>query len=282
MSPLVGAGPRRLRVPVGTVGDVRPGDLVVLATMGHDTAAALATLPPDVPLVSFQNGLAPLEELEGREVIAGMLYVPAERRAPGVVVLAGSPQPGAIFLGRWPRGAVGPEAWFADALTRAGFRAEVFADIAPWIRAKCLTNLGGIHVALCDAPPMDVVDATVEEARAVFRAQGVDVIPDDVFDARIGPMEVVAVDGLPRVGGSTRHALARGDRLETEWLHGYFVRLGERLGVPTPLNAALVALAAQATAERWAPGCLSAEELRDRLAHCHGGSAGRPGRGPNA
>jgi ketopantoate reductase len=89
-------------VPVGTVGDVRPDDLVVLATMGHDTTDAVATLPPDVPLVSFQNGLAPLEELDGREVIAGMLYVPAERRAPGVVVLAGSPHAGAIFLGRWP------------------------------------------------------------------------------------------------------------------------------------------------------------------------------------
>src|SRR5688572_19830275 len=40
-------GPRRLRVPVGAVGDVRPGDLVVLATMGHDTASAVAALPPD-------------------------------------------------------------------------------------------------------------------------------------------------------------------------------------------------------------------------------------------
>jgi 2-dehydropantoate 2-reductase len=254
-------GPRRLRVPVGHVEDVRSDDLVVLATMGHDTTAAVATLPADVPLVSFQNGLAPLEELAGREVIAGMLYVPAERRAPGVVVLAGSPHPGAIFLGRWPSGAVGPEVWFAKVLTNAGFRAEVFADIAPWIRAKALTNLGGIHVALCDDPPMDLLVATVEEARACFRAQGVDVIADAAFDARIGPMEVVAVDGLPRVGGSTRHALARGDRLETEWLHGYFVRLGERLGVPTPINAALVEFAARATAERWVAGKLSGEDL---------------------
>ncbi len=252
------AGSRRLRVPVGRVDDVREGDVVILATMGHDTEAAVASLPPGVPVVSFQNGLAPLEALAlTRPVSAAMLYVPAERRAPGVVVLAGSPSPGAIFLGGWPGGQHGVETWLAGALTRAGFRAEVFAEVAPWIRAKALTNLGGIFAALCDEPPVELLDATVAEARACFAALGAEVIPDDVFDARIGPMEVVAVDGLPRVGGSTRHALARGDRLETESLHGYFVRLGERLRVPTPVNRALVALAARATAQRWPPGALS-------------------------
>ncbi len=254
-------GPRRLRVPVGTIEDLRPTDLVVLAAMGHDTPAAVATLGPDRAVVSFQNGLAPLDALLPRPVIAGMLYVPAERRAPGVVALAGAPSPGAIFLGRWPRGRVGPEPWLADALRAAGFRAEVFDDIAPWIRAKTLTNLGGIFAALCDAPPVEVLDATVAEARACFEAQGVEVITDAEFDARIGPMQVMAVDGLPRVGGSTRHALARGDRLETDSLHGYFVRLGAQLGVPTPLNAALVRLAERAMAERWAPGVFTPDQL---------------------
>jgi 2-dehydropantoate 2-reductase len=258
-------GPRHLRVPVGTVRDIRPGDLVLLATMGHDTADAVAALPPDTSLVSFQNGLAPLELLANRPLVAAMLYVPAERRAPGTVVLAGSPSPGAIFLGGWPSGILGPERWLASHLRRAGFRAEVFDDIAPWIRAKALANLGGTCAALCDDPPADVLAALDAEARACFAAQGVDVIPDDVFDARIGPMQVVAVDGLQRVGGSTRHALARGDRLETGSLHGYFVRLGETLGVPTPCNAALIALAGRAMREAWAPGRLASDELRKKL-----------------
>jgi ketopantoate reductase len=76
---------------------------------------------------------------------------------------------------------------------------------------------------------------------------------------------VALVDGLPRVGGSTRHALARGDRLETASLHGYFVRLGQDLGIPTPLNAGIIALAERASAEGWRPGALSAEELRRAL-----------------
>lgn len=259
-------GPRRIRVPVGEVGDVGPADLVVLCAMGHDTAEAVASLAPDRPIVSFQNGIAPLEALAPRPVVAGMLYVPAERRAPGVVALAGTPAPGAVLMGRWPSGRVGVEGALADALAAAGFRAEVLDDVAPWIRAKSLANLGGTAVALCDEPPRALVEAMVAEARAVFAAAGAEVVPDDVFDARIGPMTVAAVDGTPRVGGSTRHALARGDRLETASLQGWFVREGERLGVPTPLNRGMVALSARAERERWRPGCLSPEELAARLA----------------
>lgn len=259
-------GAMHVHVPVGRREDVRPDDLVILATMGHDTHEAIADLPGDTPIVSFQNGIAPLGALAGRTVIAAMLYVPAERRAPGVVVLAGAPSPGAIFLGKWPQGVCGVEVPLAAALVRAGFRAEVFDDIAPWIRAKCLANLGGVFAALCDDPPRELLDATVAEARACFTAEGAAVISDEEFDARIGPMEVVAVDGLPRLGGSTRHALARGDRLETAWLHGYFVELGARVGVATPLNAALVPLADRAWRERWVPGAMSAEALRAAIA----------------
>lgn len=270
-------GPRHLRVPVGGIGDVRPDDLVVLSTMGHDTAAAVASLPPEVPLVTFQNGLEPLEALAGRPVLAAMVYVPAERRAPGVVALAGSPAPGAIFLGAWPDGPPGEAAWLADTLGRAGFRTAVFSPIAPWIRAKALTTLGGFFVAVCDDPPPDLVDATVDEARACFEAAGVDVVPDDVFDTRLGPLAVVDLDGLPRIGGSTRHALARGDRLETASLHGYFVRLGARVGVATPWNTAVVALAERAMAEGWAPGHLSADALRRALEPGRAPAVGRPG-----
>lgn len=258
-------GPRRLHVPVGTAADVRADDVVLLATMGHDTADAVAALPPSVPVVSLQNGIAPLDALAGRSVVATMVFVPAERRAPGVVVLAGTPQPGAIFLGRWPQGSLRIEVPLAAALQRAGFRARTFYDIAPWIRAKTLTNLGGILAALCDEYTADVAQAAVAEARACFEHQGLEVVPDEEFDEAIGPMQVADVDGLPRLGGSTRHALARGDRLETATLHGYFVRLGETLGVPTPVNAGLVALAERAWREGWQPGKLGPDELRAAL-----------------
>ena len=54
--------------------------------------------------------------------------------------------------------------------------------------------------------------------------------------------DAAPVDGRARVGGSTRAALARGDLLETAWLHGPIVERGRALGVPTPVNEALIAL----------------------------------------
>lgn len=258
------SGPRRLRVPLGTTQDLRPGDLVLLATMGHDTVEAAAALPAGWPVVSLQNGEAPLQALD-RPVIAAVVYVPAERRAPGVVVMAGSPYPGAILLGAWPAGRVGPEAALAEALSRAGFRTAICDPIAPWVRAKSLRNLGGALIALCDAPPADSVEALVAEARAVYAAAGLPVTDDADFDDAVGPLASVAVDGLPRVGGSTRHALARGDRLETASLHGPLVALGQRWGVPTPQNAAIIALAEQAAAEGWPAGGMAPAALRAAL-----------------
>ena len=258
------SGPRRLRLPLGTLQDLRPGDLVLLATMGHDTIEATAALPAGWPVVSLQNGEAPLHALD-RPVIAAVVYVPAERRAPGVVVMAGSPYPGAILLGGWPSGVVGPEAALAEALRQAGFRTAIRDPIAPWVRAKSLRNLGGALIALCDAPPAELVEALVAEARAVYAAAGLPVANDADFDAAVGPLETVAVDGLPRVGGSTRHALSRGDRLETASLHGPIVALGRQWGVPTPRNTAIIALAEQAAAEGCPAGGMAPAALRAAL-----------------
>lgn len=259
------AGATRVRLPV--VGALQPlaptpDDLVLVCVMGHHTADAVAGLDPAVPVVSLQNGTAPLDVLasRGHAVTAGMVFVPAERRAPGVVVLSGDPVPGALLLGGWPSGGTAAARWLAPRLRDAGFRAEALDDIAPWVHAKALANLGGIVVALCDDPPVDVIEAARAEALAVHAAAGRTLPSVEALVERVGPLAVVPVDGQPRVGGSTRHALRRGDALETAALHGPVLEEGARLGVPTPVNAALVRLAEQA---RGTPaGGWSADALR--------------------
>ena len=48
------------------------------------------------------------------------------------------------------------------------------------------------------------------------------------------------VDGLPEtMTSSMHHDLTAGRRLEVSWLSGGVARLGERVGVPTPLNRAV-------------------------------------------
>jgi len=258
----------RLRVPNVPRLDptlLRPGDVVAVCVMGQHTAEAVAGLPVDVPVVSLQNGSRPLDVLldRGHPTTAGMVYVPAERRKPGTVVLAGVPTPGAVLLGGWGRTGEDPiAAWLAQHLVAAGFRAEVEAEVAPWIRAKLLANLAGVVVALCDEIPDDVVLAARAEAEAVWKAAGLAYRSLQELGDRVGPLRTAAVDGLPRVGGSTRHALARGADLETATLHHPIRKLGARLGVPTPVNDALVAIA-EAGGRR--PGAMSAADLRSAV-----------------
>jgi 2-dehydropantoate 2-reductase len=150
-------------------------------------------------------------------------------------------------------------------LIDARFRAEAEPNIAPWLRAKLLTNLGGIVAALCDAGAPDVVEAAQSEARAVWRAAREPFEEIDTLMSRVGPFGLAPVDGRERIGGSTRAALARGDRLETASLHGTIVSGGRAVGVPTPVNEALIRLAVEAERERWTAGAMAPDVLRQRM-----------------
>jgi threonine dehydrogenase-like Zn-dependent dehydrogenase len=48
---------RTIRVPTATTTTATPDDLVLLATMGHETDAALEGVDPRVTVASFQNGV---------------------------------------------------------------------------------------------------------------------------------------------------------------------------------------------------------------------------------
>ncbi len=76
---------RTIRVPTATTTTATPGNLVLLATMGHETEAALEGVDPHVTVASFQNGVTPLDAImrHGHETLAAMVYIPAERRGPG-------------------------------------------------------------------------------------------------------------------------------------------------------------------------------------------------------
>jgi 2-dehydropantoate 2-reductase len=72
------------------------------------------------------------------------------------------------------------------------------------------------------------------ETVAVGRAHGI-ALPADYADACLA-----RADGLPEeMAASMAHDLARGNRLEVEWLSGGVAQLGAAAGVPTPANRAV-------------------------------------------
>jgi 2-dehydropantoate 2-reductase len=60
-------------------------------------------------------------------------------------------------------------------------------------------------------------------------------------------------------------SMARGVSIEADYLNGEIVLLGRLSGVPTPINAALLALVKQAAREGTEPGSLPIDEVIRRV-----------------
>ncbi len=272
------AGSVTLQIPV--VADVaaagaRDDDVVLLAVKSQHTQAALSALRDTgaaPAVVCLQNGVAnERAALRLFERVYGVVVMcPTTHLKPGVVDACSAPVTGILDVGRAPRGVDDTARALAAALSASTFVSEPRADIMRWKWRKLIMNLGNAVQALCarDTPERaSAADALVARARAegeaALRAAGVDAVSDAEDKARRGSLlRVQPIDGEPRAGGSTWQSLARGAHsIETDWLSGEVVLLGRLHDVPTPANALLVRLAADAARRGAAPGALDAAEL---------------------
>ena len=236
--------------PVASEHDWRGGDVALLATKTQDVAAAIENIG-DVPIVCATNGIA-AERIVGARAVGACVYLPATHLQPGVVQAWSAPLVGAVDVGE-------PMHELAAALRAAGFASEVRADIMRWKRGKLLSNLGNAIEALCGpSARRGALDYRArDEAIACYRAAGLDWPSEAEEQARRAGIASRPIAGGTRGGGSTWQSLVRGKPLEVDYLNGEIVRMGARLGVPTPINAALLALANAATR----PGEMTEAEL---------------------
>jgi len=129
----------------------------------------------------------------------------------------------------------------AEYFSQAGLTAEVCADIRERIWQKLLINVGiNALTALHDCPngalPLNPtwrgqMAALVEEARQVARAAGV-AVPLDAFARVLSVCEATAKN----ISSMLQDARA-GRPTEIEAINGAVVRLGQKIGVATPVNA---------------------------------------------
>ena len=169
-----------LRVPVGTVEDVRDGDVVILAVKSQDTVAALDSLAGrDVTIVCAQNGVAnEVEALRRFERVYGVfVWLPCQHLDPGVVQVYSSPVHGVLAVGRFPAGEDETARDLARAFTEAGCDGVVSDDVMRLKRGKLLGNLiNGIQVVLGDGEDAEALhERAMAEARACFEAAGIDI-----------------------------------------------------------------------------------------------------------
>lgn len=245
---------RTVRVQAATRAEgIGPVDLVVVLVKSFHTAAAMrgaaALIGPHTLVLSLQNGLGHediLADAVGRErVLAGKTYVGGVLLAPGRITsgVAGKH----TYIGELD-GAITPRVQaVADTFNRAGLATTVSDNIVGTMWDKLLVNvatgaLSGItHLPYGDLYAVPEVKATalaaVAEAMAVARAGGVALTftaPEQAWDK--------AAEGLPAsFKASMLQSLEKGSVTEIDFINGSVVRWGQRHGVPTPVNATLVA-----------------------------------------
>ena len=151
----------------------------------------------------------------------------------------------------------------------AGFAAFPLEHVMRSKYGKLRDNLGNVvEAALGHGTRSSALMQPIQaEADRVYDAAGIERIAIGNADPRRrGLMEMGAVEGVTRTGGSSVQSLKRGaGSIETDWLNGEIVLLGRLYGVPTPLNAGLVAIGHELVESGAKPGSMAEADLRKRL-----------------
>jgi len=220
----------------------------VKTTDTASTAKALARhISPGAIVVSLQNGVNNAEEVRaaaGIDALPAVVYVAAAMSPPGTVK----------HLGRGDL-VVGPRDTRTESIASLFLEANVPCRISENIEGELWTKLiwncalnaisalghatYGEIFASTDA--RRIIEKLVEEVLAVARAKGVH-LPglEDPKAALAGALKIA--EQMSGTRSSTAQDMARGKRTEIDSLNGYVARLGERLGVATPVNHALYTL----------------------------------------
>ena len=247
-------GPDPIHVPkVRAVDDPRAAgvsDLVIVAVKLWDTEEALRLIAPMVgrrtTIISFQNGVLKDDYLraayDAARVMGGVGYVATTIDRPGVIRQTGPMQ--RLIFGEFDGTRSARAQAFLEACRKGGINAEISADIRRdiWQKFVFLVGLSGTTTTI--RSPIGPIRSNpqtraflldvMREVVAVGRAYGVD-LDGDYAEQRLG-----FADGLaPDMTSSMHHDLERGNRLEVRWLSGGVASLGDKVGVPTPLNRAI-------------------------------------------
>jgi 2-dehydropantoate 2-reductase len=239
-------------------------DAVLFCVKSFDTESAAealrAVVGPETAVLSLQNGVDNEEKIDAvlgaGHAVGGAAYVFATIDSPGIIsqTLGGTITFGELDGVERPR-----TRRLLDAFAAAGVPAELSADIRRVLWEKYLLIAAQAGMSTLARVPIGVIRAIpetwkmyrgiVEELAALAAAEKVG-LSADVVDRIMSTAGGLGAGAM----SSMHHDLVHGRRLELEALHGHAVRLGERLGVPTPavfaVYAALKPHAAPAPAGR--------------------------------
>ncbi|TCO26238.1 2-dehydropantoate 2-reductase [Kribbella steppae] len=235
--------------------EIGPVDYVLVCVKTWQLADAITAIRPLVgnrtAIVTVQNGVEAPDQVAaeyGREaVLPGAAEVIAYVESPGTIRHLGGP--GRLTFAEWDNQPTPRTEWLRTAFTDAGLQAVISADIwaGLWTKFLSVVPSGGLGTAtgagygvLRSRPGTRqlLTDATTE-IRDVALALDIK-LPADVV-----PKTLAWIDNLPADGTtSLQRDILAGRPNELDAWTGAVVRLGNRAGVPTPVNSFLYEIAA--------------------------------------
>lgn len=243
------------------VDELPPFDLGVLATKTTDlprSAAALAGASPGATMITMQNGLGAEEVVRKHgdwDVISAVTFMSGVRHSDDHVEYE-------LDTATWMGPYAGTDTPIevveeAGCLFRnAGLRVEVMADLIPpqWSKlifnaavsgVSALTGLPHVREFAARGEPTDLghlVADVIEEGKAVATAAGIELHEDpwemNCLAVERGETQLSDYAHLPSMLEDVRARRST----EVDAISGALVREGRRVGVPTPLNAAIYRL----------------------------------------
>jgi 2-dehydropantoate 2-reductase len=221
---------------------VPPSELVIFSVKTYDTEAASRLvgplLAPDGHVLCLQNGVKNEELLAAAcgadRVLSGVLYIGAQRTAPGVIACTSPPR---VVVGPYAGSDLHASNEVQALMAKAGIDCTVEPNVrgAKWQKFlfNCglnpLTAVTGERLGrlLADPATRDAFDLLVDEAAAVALAEGAPLAEDH-------RAAVNATAARMDISSSMAEDLAAGRPIELDAFSGYVIALGERNGVPTP------------------------------------------------
>jgi 2-dehydropantoate 2-reductase len=221
---------------------VRDAQLVLFCVKSGDTENAGAAIKPYLSdtctVLCLQNGVDNAQRLTQvlqRQAVPVAVYVAVEMVGPGHVLHHGRCE---LILGPTPASDA-----VAVLLNQTGIPTTVTSRVHDVLWAKLSINCAynalsaltqlSYSVLLQQYGMPATLRAIHEECLAVAAAAGI-ALPATLWE------DTLAI-GRTMSGqrSSTAHDVARGKRSEIDYINGYVVREGERLGIPTPVNRLL-------------------------------------------
>ncbi len=226
-------------------------EVVLFCVKTTDTASTAKNLAqhlsPGAIVISLQNGVNNAEEIRmaaGIDALPAVVYVAAAMSPPGHVK----------HLGRGDL-VIGPENARTERVAKLLAQAKIPCRISENIEGELWTKLiwncalnaisalgrATYGEIFASADARRIIASLVDEVLAVAHAR--EIHPpglDDPKAALAGALKIA--EQMSGTRSSTAQDMARGKRTEIDSLNGYVARLGEQLGVATPVNHALYTL----------------------------------------